>query len=106
MRSVFVVFANDQHWQMMQRDEVEHFVGDALVEYSVADDRHAHIVKPAIFLSEGGTERDEERACDDRAAVEVVVVGAELHRAGDARVRARPLAIEFRHHRVERGALR
>ena len=76
MRGVFVVLADDQKRKPIQRREVEYLVGDALVEHAVADDGNADVVAAPVLLSKRAAERHVERASDDRAAVEIVVVRA------------------------------
>src|SRR5262249_54165575 len=104
MRSVFVVFADDQKWKSMKCREVEDFVSDTFVEDAVTDDRNADVVDAAIFLRERAAKRHKKRSSDDRPAVEVVVVRGELHGAGDAEVGAGLLAVELGHHRFKRSA--
>src|SRR5262249_44808940 len=104
MRSVFVVFADDQKWKSMKCREVEDFVSDTFVEDAVTDDRNADVVDATIFLRERAAKRHKKRSSDDRPAVEIVVVRGELHGAGDAEISASLLAVELGHHRFERSA--
>src|SRR5262249_17535632 len=105
MRSVFVIFADAQKWKSMKCREVEDFVSDAFVEDAVTDDGNADVVDTAIFLRERAAKRHEKRSPDDRSAVEIVVVRGELHGAGDTEIGAGLLAIELRHHRINRSTL-
>src|SRR5262249_28798361 len=105
MRSVFVIFADDQKWKSMKRREVEDFVSDAFVEDAITDDGNADIVDTAIFLRERAAKRHEKRSPDDRSAVEIVVVRGELHGAGDTEIGSGLLAVELGHHRIKRSAL-
>src|SRR5215469_7975868 len=105
VRSVFVVFANDQKRKSMKCREVEDFVSDALVEDTVTDDGYADVVDAAIFLRERAAKRHEKRSPDDRSAVEMMVVGGELHGTGDTEIGAGLLAIKLRHHRIKRSTL-
>src|SRR5262249_22464086 len=105
VRSVFVVFANDQKRKSMKCREVKDFVSDALVEDAVTDDGYADVVNAAIFLRERAATRHETPSANDRSAVEMMVVRGELHGAGDTEIGAGLLAIELRHHRIERGTL-
>src|SRR5215471_5761822 len=105
VRSVFVVFANDQKRKSMKCREVEDLVSDALVEDTVTDDGYADVVDAPIFLRERAAKRHEKRSPDDRSAVEMMVVGGELHGTGDTEIGAGLLAIELSHHRIERSTL-
>src|SRR5262252_9117699 len=105
VRSIFVVFANDQKRKSMKCREVKDFVSDALVEDTVTDDGYADVVDAAIFLRECAAKRHEKRSTDDRSAVEMMVVGGELHGASDTEIGSSLLAIELRHHRIERSTL-
>src|SRR5262249_28472499 len=62
MRSIFVVFANDQKRKSMKCREVEDLVSDALVEDTVTDDGYADVVDAAIFLRERAAKRHEKRS--------------------------------------------
>src|ERR1700730_13025265 len=105
MRSIFVIFADDQKWKLMKCREVEDFVSDTFVEDAITDDGNADVVDTAIFLRERAAKRHEKRSPDDRHAVEMVVVRRELHGAGDTEIGSSLLAIELSNHRIERSAL-
>src|SRR6516164_9131056 len=105
VRSVFVVFTNNEKRKPMKRREVEDFVGDTFVEDAVTDDGNADVVDTPIFLRERAAKRHEKRSSDDRPAVEIVVVRGELHGAGDTEIGTGLLAVELGHHRIKRSAL-
>src|ERR1700745_2168912 len=105
MRSVFVIFADDQKWESMKCREVEDFVSDTFVEDAITDDGNADVVDAPIFLRERAAKRHKKRSSDDRPAIEMVVVRGELHGTGDTEIGSGLLAIELRHHRIKRSTL-
>src|SRR6202048_2406151 len=105
MRGVLFVLADNQKRKPIKRREVEYLVGDALVEHAITDHGNTDILAASVFLGKGTAERHVKRAADDRAAVEIVLVRGELHRACNAEIGAGLLAVELGHHGIERSAL-